>query len=167
MYAAVASRSRSSASSGADWSAAESASKAFVHASRAYESRPRASSATAPTIGRLSRARRAVGFPPRGWRLVPLARPSAPWELGFMFSSRRSHLALLTIVGALVAAATTAPGASAAAQRYASPGGSGTSCDSAHPCDILQAVNSAAAGDEVIVRPGNYLLAATLNNTAA
>jgi hypothetical protein len=84
-----------------------------------------------------------------------------------MFSSRRSHLALLTVVGALVAAAATAPGASAATQRYASPSGSGTSCDSAHPCDILQAVNSAAAGDEVIVRPGNYLLAATLNNTAA
>jgi hypothetical protein len=84
-----------------------------------------------------------------------------------MFSSRRSHLALLTVVGALVAAAATAPGASAAAQRYASPSGSGTGCDSAHPCDIVQAVNSAAAGDEVIVRPGLYLLgAASLDDQA-
>lgn len=78
-----------------------------------------------------------------------------------MPSSRTHRLRLLTVVGALLAVASTAPAASAAAQRYASPTGSGD-CSSASPCDVTQAVNGAAAGDEVIVAPGDYPLTTTL-----
>jgi hypothetical protein len=81
-----------------------------------------------------------------------------------MFSSRRSNIALLTVIAALVAAAASAPGASAAAQRYASFDGSGTDCSSAKPCEIAQAVNAAGDGDEVIVRPGSYTVTQTLEN---
>lgn len=83
-----------------------------------------------------------------------------------MFSSRRSHVALLTVVSALVAAAAAAPGASAASQRYASPGGTGIDCSSAKPCNLVQAVNLAGAGAEVIVEPGTYWLGDTLKDPA-
>lgn len=47
-----------------------------------------------------------------------------------------------------------------AAPRYASPTGSGSGCTapgtSPGPCDIFTAVSAAAAGDEVIVEPGDY-----------
>ena len=52
------------------------------------------------------------------------------------------------------------PGAAQAAQRYASPAGSGTACTQATPCDLDTAVEDAAVvdGDEVIVTPGSYNL---------
>jgi hypothetical protein len=79
-----------------------------------------------------------------------------------MFSSRAPRLALLSLVGAVLAVATTAPGASAAVQRYASPGGTGTDCSAVKPCKITEAVANATAGAEVIVNPGKYSLTATL-----
>ena len=79
-----------------------------------------------------------------------------------MFSSRAPRLVLLSLVGAVLAAATTAPGASAAVQRYASPGGTGTDCSAVKPCKITEAVANATAGAEVIVNPGKYSLTATL-----
>jgi hypothetical protein len=82
-----------------------------------------------------------------------------------MFSSRRSHLALLTAVACLVALSATAQGASAA-QRYASPDGLGSDCSSEYPCRIGQAVNFAGSGDEVIVAPGKYIVNTTLDNPA-
>ena len=62
--------------------------------------------------------------------------------------------------------ASTAPAASAATQRYASPGGSGTNCAAAAPCDFRQAVEGAKAGDEVIVTPGDYTLSQDVNDPA-
>jgi hypothetical protein len=43
-----------------------------------------------------------------------------------------------------------------AAQRFASPTGSGSTCSQASPCPIQIAVNNAGMGDEVIVAPGDY-----------
>ncbi len=43
-----------------------------------------------------------------------------------------------------------------AAQRYASPTGSGSTCSQASPCPIQIAANDANPGDEVIVTPGDY-----------
>lgn len=82
-----------------------------------------------------------------------------------MFTARMSRVALLSVVCTLVGAAAAAPGASAA-QRYASPGGSGPDCSSAVPCKITQAVGNALPGDEVIVNPGKYSLTATLPTPA-
>jgi hypothetical protein len=79
-----------------------------------------------------------------------------------MHAPRIPRLALLTVLGAVLAAASNAPVASAATPRYASPTGSGTACSSASPCSIRQAVEGAAPGDEVIVNPGDYPLTATL-----
>ena len=79
-----------------------------------------------------------------------------------MFTARISRLALLTVVSSVVAAATAAPGASAAAQRYASPGGQGSACSAAEPCSIVDAVTGAKVDDEVILAPGDYPLSATL-----
>ena len=42
----------------------------------------------------------------------------------------------------------------AAAVRVADPAGAGTACTNAAPCPITTAVNSAGAGDEVILNPG-------------
>ncbi|HET8949611.1 MAG TPA: hypothetical protein VFN44_03845 [Solirubrobacteraceae bacterium] len=67
------------------------------------------------------------------------------------------RLALLTTL----ALASAAPGAAAAAQRYASPSGSGTACSSASPCEIAQAITGAKSGDEVVVLPGDHALTAT------
>lgn len=57
-----------------------------------------------------------------------------------------------------VALAMMALGAAeaSAAQRYASPSGSGTACSSGSPCSLQVATESASAGDEVIVGPGTY-----------
>jgi hypothetical protein len=80
-----------------------------------------------------------------------------------MLPSHTTRLGLLTLLGTILAAATIAPGASAAAQRYASPTGAGTaSCTSALPCSITKAVSGAGIGDEVIVKPGDYSLTKTL-----
>jgi hypothetical protein len=67
--------------------------------------------------------------------------------------ARRLAVAALAVsVFLLVAAAAPA----FAAQRFASPGGSGTACTSGSPCSIVTAINSSASNDEVIVDPGTY-----------
>jgi len=76
--------------------------------------------------------------------------------------SRTTRLALVTLLGVILAAATITPTASAAAQRYASPTGTGTDCTAAKPCSIINAVENASTGDEVIVKPGDYPLTETL-----
>jgi hypothetical protein len=57
----------------------------------------------------------------------------------------------LTCAALLVSAAPAS-----AAQRFASPTGSGTACTSAAPCDWPTAVTGATGTDEVIVAPGDY-----------
>lgn len=79
---------------------------------------------------------------------------------------------------AVTAAAWLALGATqaVAAQRYASPGGSGTGCTapetSPGPCDIQTAVSAAGVGDQVIVETGDYgsagsPMSSAVNETAA
>jgi hypothetical protein len=67
----------------------------------------------------------------------------------------RRHLTALAL--AFLTALVVAVAPASAAQRYASPTGvhSGN-CEQANPCDIPQAVQFAAAGDEVIIAPGSY-----------
>src|SRR5215208_3718563 len=84
-----------------------------------------------------------------------------------ILASHTHRLRLLTVLGALLAAASIAPAASAAAQRYAGPTGSGTACSSASPCPIKEAVEAASGGDEVIVAPGDYTLTTTLKTPYA
>ena len=60
--------------------------------------------------------------------------------------------ALLVVIAAFFAAA---PGF-AAANRYASPNGTGTVCSAAAPCALTTAVQSAAAGDTVLLTSGTY-----------
>jgi hypothetical protein len=81
-----------------------------------------------------------------------------------MLTSRTLRLALLIVLGALAATASTVPPASAAAQRYAGPTGAGTACTSASPCSITQAIGGAMSGDGVIVYPGDYPLTSTLTD---
>jgi hypothetical protein len=76
-----------------------------------------------------------------------------------MFTSRGSRPALLCVLCSLAILAVAAPGASAAAQRYASPSGGGSACSSAVPCALTDAIEGAAGGDEVIVTPGDYQVA--------
>src|SRR5215213_8491229 len=83
-----------------------------------------------------------------------------------MLTNLTSRIALFAVLGALGAATLTPTVASAATQRYASPNGSGTACSSAVPCAITQAITAATGGDEVIVTPGDYGLAATLSDPA-
>jgi hypothetical protein len=61
------------------------------------------------------------------------------------------------LAGALVVGAVPA----LAAQRYATPTGTGSTCTQASPCSLTTAVGSALAGDEVIVGPGSYGSAGT------
>jgi hypothetical protein len=79
-----------------------------------------------------------------------------------MFTSRRLSLGLLVPVVVIIAAAGSAPSASAATQRYASPDGGGTDCSAVQPCSITEAIPHASPGDEVIIQPGDYPLATTL-----
>src|SRR5262245_17960641 len=60
-------------------------------------------------------------------------------------------VAVVSAMTMLIAAASAG-----AAQRYASPSGSGIACTQASPCAIHVAANDAQAGDEVIVAPGDY-----------
>ena len=73
-------------------------------------------------------------------------------------------------LGASVIGAVSAPLLSAsvavAADRFASPNGSGSACTQAAPCDIVTAVNSASANDDVTIEPGSYgPLATALTDT--
>jgi hypothetical protein len=54
-------------------------------------------------------------------------------------------------VFALSFVALAAPASGLAAQRFATPTGSGTTCSQASPCGLVTAVNSASASDEVVV----------------
>ena len=60
--------------------------------------------------------------------------------------------AILIVVAALLASA----GQAAAAQRFASPTGSGTCATAEDACSYQAAVLGAAIGDEVILAPGDY-----------
>jgi hypothetical protein len=71
------------------------------------------------------------------------------------------RLALLAALAATAVAASTAPNASAAVQRYASPTGTGKDCTSISPCDITEALYGGGSGDEVIVGSGDYPLTVT------
>src|SRR5436190_22968576 len=62
----------------------------------------------------------------------------------------RAHLAWLIALFIVVL-----PAQALAAQRFAGPAGSGTTCSDVSPCAIAEAVNNAAEGDEVIVKPGS------------
>ena len=68
-------------------------------------------------------------------------------------------------VGAAVASLallTGGAGVAQAAERYASPGGSGAACTKAQPCSLAEAVGAAKSNDEVIVTAGTYDLPATI-----
>ena len=62
------------------------------------------------------------------------------------------------MVAALAVAVLSLAAPAQAAQRFASPGGTGTSCIELAPCSIEIAAQ-AASGDEVIVEPGTYNVA--------
>jgi hypothetical protein len=62
----------------------------------------------------------------------------------------RPRLAFLGLLTCLLALAG-APAAAGAADRFASPGGTGTTCTQATPCDLSTAITGATAGDEVIL----------------
>lgn len=58
------------------------------------------------------------------------------------------------------------PAAALGAARYASPGGVGSgSCLEATPCSLAYAITAATGGDEVVVTPGTYPVAATIEAT--
>ena len=61
-----------------------------------------------------------------------------------------------TALVAIVLCVLALPAHALGAERYADPDGVGGACTSASPCSLATAVNSAAAGDEVIVLPGEY-----------
>jgi hypothetical protein len=69
-----------------------------------------------------------------------------------MTSSRLIVAAAATVAAALLCGA---PAAEATA-RFASPGGSGTTCTQPMPCDVVTAVNKAAANDDITIEPGTY-----------
>jgi hypothetical protein len=69
---------------------------------------------------------------------------------------------LLLAAMALLVLPATALGAT----RYASPGGAGSgTCAEGAPCSLAYAITAATAGDEVIVAPGTYPVAATIEAT--
>src|SRR6185312_3499248 len=58
------------------------------------------------------------------------------------------------------------PATALGANRYASPGGAGAgTCAETTPCSLAYAITAAAAGDEVVVMPGTYPVAATIEAT--
>ncbi|MBN9622141.1 MAG: hypothetical protein J0H06_04160 [Actinobacteria bacterium] len=72
--------------------------------------------------------------------------------------------ALLLAAMALLVLPATALGAT----RYASPGGVGSgTCTEGAPCSLAYAITAATAGDEVVVTPGTYPVAATIEATVA
>src|SRR5262249_40118580 len=71
---------------------------------------------------------------------------------------RRTRFLVAAIVGAAMLAATAT---AEAAQRYASPDGTGESCSKQEPCSLQIAIGNAGNHDEVIVGPGAYALGST------
>jgi hypothetical protein len=74
-----------------------------------------------------------------------------------MFNPRRITVLLATALGSLALTASAS-----AAQRVATETGSGSACTAAAPCQLRIAVESASAGDEVVVNSGRYSLNAPL-----
>ncbi len=74
-----------------------------------------------------------------------------------MFNRNRLTAVLAVSLGSLALTASAS-----AAQRIASATGSGIQCTPASPCELRTAVESASAGDEVIVRSGRYSLSSPL-----
>jgi hypothetical protein len=86
---------------------------------------------------------------------------------GISRGRRSTRLAGLTALVAVAAALL--PASAAAAVRYASPSSVDVtgSCGSASPCRLDHAIDGAAAGDEVVVLPGDYLIAYPVRASAA
>src|SRR5215213_3209584 len=80
-----------------------------------------------------------------------------------MPTSRTSRLAVLTLVGTVLATLSIVASASAATPYHASPGGAGTTCSADAPCAIDQALSSTSPGDEVIVHPGDYVVTGNID----
>jgi hypothetical protein len=81
-----------------------------------------------------------------------------------MLVSRISRVLVLTLLSCALVGAVGAAGA-AAAQRYASPTGASSGfCTANAPCSLEWAVEKAFAGDEVLVKPGDYSLSSTLED---
>lgn len=76
-----------------------------------------------------------------------------------------ARLVLSALLGCLLLA--LGAGSASAAVRYAAPGAGGAEPCNPAPCAIVKAVNGAAAGDRVIVAPGQYLVGADLQIDAA
>jgi hypothetical protein len=66
------------------------------------------------------------------------------------------------VAGTAIAALLLAASPALAAQRFAASTGSGTACSSGSPCTIQQAFTGAGTGDEIVIAPGDYAVAATL-----
>lgn len=82
---------------------------------------------------------------------------------------RTSRLATVLTGGIALASLAWATPAAAAADRYASPSGSGTACTKANPCDLGIAIGNAPKGAQVLV-PGNqgdYVRSSTITATKA
>lgn len=78
---------------------------------------------------------------------------------------RRWAAARLALAALCVAAAAALPAAAQAETRFAEPGegGADPTCPQADPCDIVEAVNEADEGDEVVVLPGTYSVSTLLS----
>jgi hypothetical protein len=63
---------------------------------------------------------------------------------------------LIPLIAVLACVGT--PTAAAAANRYASVGGSGAACSTGSPCSLSEAVGNANSGDDVSIAPGTYSL---------
>ncbi len=73
----------------------------------------------------------------------------------------------IALTAVLAASAAIAPAASASV-RWAAPGAAaGATCASGDPCRVDTAVNSAVAGDEVVLKPGDYAVDFTISANAA
>jgi hypothetical protein len=86
---------------------------------------------------------------------------SIPGALQFLLGQGKGALTLSSRIWVSTLAGLVcllAPAAAEAATRYASPGGSGTACAQAAPCDIQTAVESTAVvdGDDVALAGGTY-----------
>ena len=69
----------------------------------------------------------------------------------------------LSIVLAALAALVLPASALAASTYYATPNGSGNACTAAAPCKIEIAAEKGASGDNVVVGPGTYVLANSID----
>jgi hypothetical protein len=71
-----------------------------------------------------------------------------------VLTSRSQKLALAAL-GSLMLVLLSV-GTAGAADRYVSPGGSGSACTQLAPCPITTGINAAGSGDQVIIGPGTY-----------